>query len=94
MLPFVDNLCGTKIEFLQLNIICDDNVESVKDLFPALPSLKMFDFARMNDDADPGLLRFRRDKLNDKPEWLEGESVRDWDQWWTDVDEDLEDVKS
>ncbi|KAG9220297.1 hypothetical protein CCMSSC00406_0006362 [Pleurotus cornucopiae] len=93
LLPFVDNLCGTKIEFLQLNIICDDNVESVKTLFSALPSLKMFDFARMNDDADSGLLRFRRGKLDDKPDWLEGESVRDWDQWWTDVDEDLENVK-
>ncbi|KAJ8695771.1 hypothetical protein PTI98_005698 [Pleurotus ostreatus] len=93
LLLFVDNLFGTKVEFLQLNIICDDNVESVTDLFSALPSLKMFDFARMNDDADSGLLRFRRDKLDDKPDWLEGESVRDWNQWWTDVDEELESVK-
>ncbi|KAL4260528.1 hypothetical protein AB1N83_007186 [Pleurotus pulmonarius] len=80
LVSFVDHLCGSKIEFFQLNIICDDNVDSVKDLFSALPTLKMFDFARMTDDADSGLLRFRRDKLDDKPVWLEGETVRDWNQ--------------
>ncbi|KAJ8691473.1 hypothetical protein PTI98_011042 [Pleurotus ostreatus] len=68
----VDRLCETKIEFLQLNDISDGDMESIKLLFSAIPSLKIVDFRRPNYDADGFWFRFRRHKLHAEPEWIEG----------------------
>ncbi|KAF4567146.1 hypothetical protein EYR36_010763 [Pleurotus pulmonarius] len=91
--PYVGLLRETKVEFLSFETVSDDDGrESAKDLFAALPSLKTFDFQRLNDDAEDGFHRFRRDKLNDEPEWIEEESA-ECDQRWTNIEAESEEVK-
>ncbi|KAF4580538.1 hypothetical protein EYR38_003137 [Pleurotus pulmonarius] len=91
--PYVGLLRETKVEFLSFETVSDDDGrESAKDLFAALPSLKTFDFQRLNDDAEDGFHRFRRDKLNDEPEWIE-EELAECDQRWTDIEAESEEVK-
>ncbi|KAG9220288.1 hypothetical protein CCMSSC00406_0006353 [Pleurotus cornucopiae] len=81
-------LCETKIISLELRAVCDDDVESdiesMRQLFSTIPSLKVFDFKRVNDDIKDGSYRFCRDKLDDGPEWIEGEHsevITEYDQW-------------
>lgn len=84
LVPYVSQLRHTKVEFISFETVSDDDgMESAKDLFAALPSLKTFDYQRMNDGAEDGFHRFRRDKLEEEPEWIEEESTSEWDQQWT-----------
>ncbi|KAF4580537.1 hypothetical protein EYR38_003136 [Pleurotus pulmonarius] len=81
-------LYETKIQSLELHAVCDDDVEgdveSMKQLFSTVPSLQIFEFKRMNDNIKDGSYRFCRDKLDDAPEWIEGEYsevISEYDQW-------------
>ncbi|KAG9219744.1 hypothetical protein CCMSSC00406_0008121 [Pleurotus cornucopiae] len=72
----------TKVEYLQVDLICDDNQEFVESLFSLVPSLKIFDFERISFQAGHGYHRIRRDKLTDGYEVIKDRPMLWWSQWW------------
>ncbi|KAF4567134.1 hypothetical protein EYR36_010751 [Pleurotus pulmonarius] len=79
----------TKVEYLQVDLVCDDNVEFVESLFSLVPTLKVFDLERISYEAGDGYRRFRRDKLTDGYEMLDPQPMPWWSQWWMDSKQHL-----
>ncbi|KAF4599044.1 GTPase-activating protein [Pleurotus pulmonarius] len=81
-------LSKTRVQSLELCAVCSDdaesNIESLKQLFSALPSLQTLVFRRVNGDSEDGFYRFCRDELDDGPEWNEvgeSEETTEDDEW-------------